>query len=149
MTEETKKRKSRKHKRRTHRFVRRILSLITFIVLLYIVVLLMGIFDGSKVGQFLRKYEVVNTPAEYLIEQFNIDTDFFTVPIDTQSEQIVIRVSEDDIYFNDEEVSINDLEGLLEGKNNVSFKLVDDNAKHVTYTAVEEELERLGIKFSD
>lgn len=135
--------KKKRWTRRPRRLVRRILALLLIIVALYLLMLSAALFGGEDLGSNLRKYKVIDEPAEYIEQILNI-----TSPAPTAGAgeiAIVITVSEDIILFEGDEVTLEELEQIVSEQNATYVELVDDGAKRVTYTKVYNELERLGV----
>lgn len=133
----------RRWTRRPRRLVKLILALLLIIVALYLLLLAAGIFGGGDLETSLRKYKIIEEPAEYVEQILNL-----TSPAPTTGAEevaIVITVNEDTILFNGAEVSLEELEQIVSEQNASYVELVDDGAKRVTYTKVYNELERLGI----
>ncbi|MCK5130492.1 MAG: hypothetical protein KAQ68_11605 [Clostridiales bacterium] len=134
-----------KHRRRKVRRVKRtIWTIIIIVIILYLATIMTGLFGGSF-GQQLRSSQLVDAPATFIEE--NLDLSF--IPNyknnNPHPDAFEITVQEDALLFNDVVATIAEIEGLIGDNTDKTVILKDDNAKHVTYTAVLNELERLGV----
>jgi biopolymer transport protein ExbD len=110
-------------------------------ILLYLATLSFSIFGGGEVPGMLREYEFIDAPAQYAEQSLNIDE-----PAEPkQTGTIHIVVAEDKIFYNEQEITVEDLEQIVSDTSAQKAELADQNAKHVTYSKVHDELERLGV----
>lgn len=131
----------RKNRRRTKRKVKLIFNIIIIAIILYLATLAVSIFGGGELSSKLREAEFIDAPVKFAEENLLI------MNIDTKSneETTKITVSEDKILYNQEEIQIEDLAKIITDNDAQKVQLVDDGAKRVTYAAVYDELERLGV----
>ena len=64
---------------------------------------------------------------------------------ETTADGITIIIKEDVIYYMDDVITIEELESIVGDNADDKIILVDDNAKRVTYSAVYDELDKLGV----
>ncbi len=137
-SERRERRKARRKRRRALRFF---MTLMLAAILLYLATLSFSIFGGGEVPGMLREYEFIDAPAQYAEQSLNISK-----PAEPeQTNTIRIVVAEDKILYNDQEISVEDLAKIVSDTSAERVELKDQNAKHVNYSKVHDELERLGV----
>ena len=135
------RREKRKVRRKRRRVLRFFMTLILAAILLYLATLSFSIFGGGEVPGMLREYEFIDAPAQYAEQSLNIGE-----PEDAeQTGTIRIVVAEDKIFYKEQEIAVEDLEQIVSEASTERAELADQNAKHVTYSKVHDELERLGV----
>ncbi len=135
------RREKRKKRRKSRRIAKLFFNLIILAIIIYLVMLAVSIFGGGGIPSKLRGYEFIDVPAQFIEESLDVGKD----KSDSETVSINIVVKEEKIYFNDEEIAIEDLSQIVSEHSTEKAELIDDNAKRVTYAEVYNELERLGL----
>lgn len=139
---ENKKRRRKKAKR----FRRNFFTLIFIILIIYLATIITSIYGGSALSSKLRAYEFIDVPAQYVEQTFNIEKAIPAMKnILNEKAEIQIIIKENEIFIDEELVMIEDLAEKVGEDKDMKVVVVDDNAKRVTYLAVIEELEKLGV----
>jgi hypothetical protein len=113
-------------------------------IILYLSTLFTGIFGGSF-GELLRQSDFIDVPASYVEEVIYEDT----VPaMKNNASEITafeITVKEDEIFYDGAVIEIGDLADIIGDNTDSTVILTDDNAKRVKYSAVLDELGKIGV----
>lgn len=133
------KRKRAKKRKRT---AKSILGAGIAAIILYLSTLGISIFGGGSLSSDLREHDIVDVPAEAIEQVLNIEDDDTTK---SMPEEVVIVVREENIYYGDNEITVEDLAQIISDNSAEEVTLEDDGAKRVTYAKVFDELEKLGV----
>ena len=139
-------REKRKAKRKRRRVFRFILNLLILALVLYLATLAVSIFGDGDIPGKLREYDFISAPAEYIEETFNLkDEEQQKDAAEAGNAAVEIRVREDAVYFGEQQITVEDLQGIISDSSAQKAVLIDDSAKRVTYSQVYDELQRLGV----
>ena len=135
------KNQKRSGRRKRVRKTKLVFNIIIVIIIVYLVTIALSLFGGGTISSTLRSVDFIDVPAKFAEENLIV---LKSLP-EIKAKTITIVISEDKIYYNDEEILIDALSQIISDSETEKVKLVDDDAKRVTYASVYDELEELGV----
>jgi len=138
--------RKRRRKLRRRRVRRIIIMLMIFVVALYLALLMTSLYGQDGFSSDLRNITIINVSADYAEENLGLGRTIVVVDEgETAEDGITIIIKEDVIYYIDDVITIEELESIIVDNADDKVILVDDNAKRVTYSAVYDRLDKLGV----